>query len=78
MNVGQKVRVKAASQAVRDWKVPRGAQGTVICKYRLLKQSQMAPVRLDVRFSPQFVLWGAPEEAFEPISDSSSNGSAAS
>jgi hypothetical protein len=67
MNVGQKVRVRPASRVARDWKIPRDAQGTVICKYRLLKESQAAPDRLDVRFSPRIVVWGAPEEAFEEI-----------
>jgi hypothetical protein len=65
MNVGQTVRVRPASQVARDWNIPSDAQGMVTCKYRLLNARQSASNRLDVRFSPKLVVWGAPEEAFE-------------
>ena len=71
MNVGQKVRVSPASRLAREWKIPNDVQGIVICKYRVLKESQGAPDRLDVRFSPKLVIWGAPAEAFEAVGDHS-------
>jgi hypothetical protein len=69
MNVGQKVRVRPTSRFARDWKIPQDAQGLVTCKYRLLKESQDAPDRLDVRFGQRLMIWGAPAEAFEPIAE---------
>jgi hypothetical protein len=69
MEVGQRVRVSAASNVARGLDLPHGAQGTVICTYRLLTGTQAASGRLDVRFSPRVrvVAWGVPESAFEPI-----------
>ena len=67
MDVVQKVRVKPDSGVAHDWEIPCAALGTVICRYRLLKDDQRAPDRLDVRFSRELVVWGASEEAFEVI-----------
>lgn len=64
MQIGQKVRVKAPNLA-RDWNIPRGTEGTVECAYRVLRNT--AVERLDVRFSPYLVVWGAPADAFELI-----------
>jgi hypothetical protein len=71
MHAGQKVRVKPASRIARDWNIPREALGTVICRYRLLKDKTVAPDRLDVRFSPKLVVWGAPDKEFEVVAERS-------
>jgi hypothetical protein len=60
VQVGQKVRIRSSSVAAREWHVPRGAEGTILCRYRLLKGGDSAPFRLDVRFSSKLVVWGAP------------------
>jgi len=57
MKVGQRVRFKPTSGAARYWKIPHDAQGTVMCSYRLLASNRAAPDRLDVRFTPQLVIW---------------------
>jgi hypothetical protein len=66
MQIGQRVRVSALSLA-RDWNIPRGTVGTVVCSYRILKESDAAAERLDVRVSSHIVVWGAPANAFEAI-----------
>ncbi len=37
--------------------------------YRILASNRPAPDRLDVRFTPQLVIWGAAAEDFEEIRD---------
>ncbi len=69
MILGQKVRCRPTSHIARDWKIPRDALGTVICRYRLLKEQPSAPDRLDVRFDERLVLWGAPDKEFEAVDD---------
>jgi hypothetical protein len=69
MKVGQRVRFKSTSGAARYWKIPHDAQGTVMCSYRLLANNRAAPDRLDVRFTPQLVIWGGSAEDFEEIRD---------
>jgi hypothetical protein len=66
MQIGQRVRI-CAPKLARDWNIPRGTEGTVVCTYRILKESEAASERLDVRFSSQLMIWGAPSQAFEPI-----------
>lgn len=65
----QKVRCRPTSRIVRDWKIPREALGTVVCRYRLLKEDTSTPDRLDVRFGERLVLWGAPAGEFEVVED---------
>jgi hypothetical protein len=67
MRVGQKVRISSTSRVARQWNIPRDAQGIVTCRYRVLNERATAPDRLDVRFSSKLVVWGAPEEVFEPM-----------
>ena len=67
MHVGQKVRVKPSSVVAREWHIPRGAEGTILCRYRLLKGGESAPARVDVKFEPELMVWGAPDVDFEPI-----------
>ena len=40
-----------------------------MCSYRLLANNRAAPDRLDVRFTPQLVIWGGAAEDFEEIRD---------
>ncbi len=68
MHTGQKVRFKAASPLSLQLNIPREAQGAVLCRYRLLRGENQAH-RLDVRFGPQLVVWGAPDDQFEAIDD---------
>ena len=68
MKVGQRVRFKSTS-AARYWKIPQDAQGTVMCSYRLLTSNRARADRLDVRFTPQLVIWGGAAEDFEEIRD---------
>ncbi len=68
MHAGQKVRFKAASPLSFQLNIPRDAQGAVLCRYRLLRGESSAH-RLDVRFGPQLVVWGAPDDQFEPVED---------
>ena len=63
----EKVRFKAASPLSRQLKIPRDAQGAVICRYRLLRGG--AGEKLDVQFGPHLVVWGAPDDQFEKIED---------
>ncbi|MGD0641729.1 MAG: hypothetical protein ABSC22_13360 [Roseiarcus sp.] len=70
MNAGGKVRVRPGSRIAREWKIPPGALGTVICRYRILNDNLPAPYRLDVRFSPRLVVWGAPDGEFQAIEES--------
>ncbi len=67
MRKGQRVRLRASSQAARDWGVSTGAEGAVICQYRLLKARAANPERIDVQFGPKTVVWGAPATAFEVV-----------
>jgi hypothetical protein len=75
MQVGQRVRVRPSSSVAREWHVLRGAEETILCQYRLLKGGDSAPLRLDVRFSPRLVVWGAPDIDFEPIPESGEDAS---
>ncbi len=63
----QRIRLKPSSPAAREWNVAPGAEGTVICRYRILAAKSEAADRLDVRFGPQQVVWGAPAAEFETI-----------
>jgi hypothetical protein len=69
MKVGQRVRFKPTSGAARYWKIPHKAQRTVMCSYRLLTSYRARADRLDVRFTPQLVIWGGAAEDFEVIRD---------
>jgi hypothetical protein len=69
MKVGQRVRFKSTSTAARYCEIPPDAQGTVMCSYRLLASNPAAAERLDVRFTPQIVIWGGAASEFEEIED---------
>ena len=67
MKAGQKVRVKPTSRFKDMLDISPDAQGTILCSYRLLREGWVAPERLDVRFGPRLVVWGAPEVEFEIV-----------
>ncbi|MGD0188947.1 MAG: hypothetical protein ABSC25_27415 [Roseiarcus sp.] len=69
MKVGQRVRFKSTSVAARHWNIPPDAQGTVTCSYRMLARDRAKAERVDVRFTPQVVIWGGVAEDFEEVSD---------
>jgi len=67
---GQRIRLKRASVAAREWGLPDDAEGTVICLYRVLADRSSASDRVDVRFNTKTIVWGAPAQEFEPILES--------
>ena len=69
MEVLQRVRLKAASRVARDWDIAPGAEGAVLCRYRILGYPTRTPDRLDVRFSPNRVIWGSRADQFEVMAD---------
>ena len=72
-----KIRLKPTSPAAREWQVPPGAEGTVLCRYRILAARPLAPERIDVRFGPRLVVWGAPAAEFEEVAAAPTPGSLA-
>lgn len=70
MRKGERIRLRPASPGAREWRLPREAEGTVLCHYRVFAGRPGASDRMDVRFSPKTVIWGAPATEFEPIAES--------
>ena len=70
MDEKPKVRLKPGSPVARWLSISADATGTVICRYRVLRESETAPARMDVRFDERHVAWGVPENEFEPVSNS--------
>jgi hypothetical protein len=70
---GQRIRIRTSSPAAEQWKVPRDAEGTVLCHYRALAGRPGATDKLDVRFGAKTVVWGAPATEFEEISEAPRN-----
>lgn len=69
MKKGQRIRFRHASRFPQEWQLPREAEGTVICHYKVFAGRPGASDRLDVRFSPKTVIWGAPATEFEPVTE---------
>jgi hypothetical protein len=69
VQTSQKVRFKAASPLSRQFNIPAETLGAVICRYRLLRGGEDANQRLDVRFGPNLVVWGAPDDQFELVEE---------
>ena len=69
MKKGQKIRMRALSRAARDWGVCAGAEGVVICRYQVVHRGAPVAECVDVRFSPNVVVWGAPVAAFEEVKE---------
>jgi hypothetical protein len=69
----QKVRFRSGSQVPRWLAISPDAVGTVICRYRILRDGEALPDRLDVRFGERLFAWGVPEKEFELIPNSSNH-----
>jgi len=69
VNEKQKVCFRPDSPVARELDISTDAIGTVICRYRILREGEPSPDRLDVRFDEQRFAWGAPEKEFEVILD---------
>jgi len=63
----QKVRLRPGSPVAHGLGISAGAIGTVICRYRILREGDAAPDRMDVRFDDRRVAWGVPEKEFEVV-----------
>jgi hypothetical protein len=70
MRKGERIRLRPASPGAREWRLPREAEGTVLCHYRVFAGRPGASDRMDVCFSPETVIWGAPATEFEPVAES--------
>ena len=69
MRKGQRVRLRASAQAARDWGVSVGAEGAVLCEYNVGSGASGSRACIDVRISPETVIWGAPSLAFELVGE---------
>ena len=69
----QKVRFRSGSQVPRWLAISPDAVGTVICRYRIPRDGEALPDRLDVRFGERLFAWGVPEKEFELIPNSSNH-----
>jgi hypothetical protein len=68
MQKGERIRLRPASPGAQEWRLPCDAEGTVLCHYRVFAGRPGASDRMDVLFSSETVIWGAPASEFEPIS----------
>jgi hypothetical protein len=67
VNEEQKFRFRPDSPVARELNISTDAVGTVICRYRILREGELAPEQLDVRFGERRFAWGVPEKEFEVI-----------
>ena len=58
VNEKQKFRFRPDSPVARELNISTDAVGTVICRYRILREGELAPERLDVRFGERRFAWG--------------------
>jgi len=70
---GQRLRPIHPAVAEREWGVAGDAVGTVICAYRVTYERLGAVDRVDVRFGPRKIVWGAPAAEFAPLPDQKMN-----
>jgi hypothetical protein len=68
MRKGQRVRLRASARAAHDWGVVVGAEGDVLCEYKLLSRLKDRDC-VDVNFGAGMIVWGAPSAAFEEIGE---------
>jgi hypothetical protein len=78
MTTEQRIRLRPSSPLAREWNIPPDAEGTVICRYRILAQRSRDADRLDVRFGPRMVVWGAPAVEFEAVDEPAPSGAPSS
>jgi len=69
MHRGQRVRLKPASGLVHDREISPRAAGVVTCCYRLLRDKEDAPERVDVVLDEKVTVWGASAVDFEPVAE---------
>jgi hypothetical protein len=69
LHKGQRLRPIHPAVAEREWGVAGDAVGTVICAYRVTYERLGAVDRVDVRFGPKQIVWGAPATEFAPLPD---------
>jgi len=69
MQKGERIRLRPASPGAREWRIPHEAEGTVLCHYRVFAGKPGASDRMDVYFSSETVIWGAPATEFEPVAE---------
>ncbi len=67
VNEKQKVRFRPDSPVARELDISTDAIGTVLCRYRILREGEPAPDRLDVRFGERRFAWGVQEKELEVI-----------
>jgi hypothetical protein len=67
MNEKKIVRLKPDSPLTRWLSLPAEAVGIVLCQYRVLRENEAAPYRMDVRFDDRHVIWGVSEKEFEVV-----------
>jgi hypothetical protein len=74
MRVGERVRVRPASPAAREWGLSSPVEGVVMCRYRILARGAREPERVDVRLATGSIVWGGAAADFEPFeADSAKN-----
>jgi len=66
----QKVRLRPGSTVGRWLDLSPDAIGIVMCRYRIFREGDAAPDRLDVCFDESCVAWGVPEDEFEVVAHS--------
>ena len=66
---GERLRPRHPALAEREWGVSGDAVGTVICSYRVGLPSARPVERVDVRFGPRLIVWGAPAAEFALVSE---------
>jgi hypothetical protein len=66
---GQRIRFRASDRAARDWGISVGAEGVVLCQYRLHAGAPEARECVDVKFGGGTIVWGAPAAAFEEVGE---------
>ena len=67
MRVGEKVRVRPASPAAREWGLSAPVEGVVLCRYRLLAPGARQPDRVDVKLATGNIVWGGSAADFEAL-----------
>ena len=65
MRVGERVRVRPASPAAREWGLSAPVEGIVLCQYRILARGAPEPDRVDVRLATGGIVWGGSAADFE-------------
>lgn len=67
MKKGQRIRLRPSVRAAQDWGITNDAEGVVLCRYVALSGPASGAERVDVKFGPQTIVWGAPANAFVEI-----------